>query len=333
LEKRCIERLSESVIANSPHDLKAFFEAGRNYPGGCLMETSKRKLVGGRLVRFAFRCVFGVATTCTVLGTVACSKPSASNNQLLPSGIIGGTDATGSEDFSKSIVSVYNTVETSLCTASLISDSIAVTAAHCVAGAKASDLNVLFGTDLTNGTAAAQEVVAFEANALYATNSEQEFNTGDIALVHFSGGLPAGYQVAQVLGDLSALQNGTSVLLAGYGINDGVKSTGAGILRFVQTAIENAAYSTSEVLIDQTQGRGACHGDSGGPAYVQVNGQWLLWGVTNRGVNDPSNNCSVASAYTSIPYYQDWIQTTAAKLLKSRRTPSRRQPAPALAAN
>jgi len=309
---------------------KSVFKNYRNYPGGCLMGISLRKLLDGRLIRVVARCVFGVAMTCTVIGTVGCSKPSASNNQALTSGIIGGTNATGSEDFSKSIVSVYNTVETSLCTASLLSDSIAVTAAHCVAGAKASDLNVLFGTDLTNGTAPAQEVVAFEANALYATNSEQEFNTGDIALVHFSGGLPAGYQAAKILGDFSALQNGTAVLLAGYGINDGVKSTGAGILRYVQTAIENAAYSTSEVLIDQTQGRGACHGDSGGPAYVQVNGQWLLWGVTNRGVNDPSNNCSVASAYTSIPYYQSWIQTTAVKLLKSRRT--RSQPAPADAA-
>lgn len=250
---------------------------------------------------------------------VACSKgqfSSSGADGTLNSGIIGGVDASGTEDYSKTIASLYNVTEGALCTISILSDSIGVTAAHCVDGAAPSSLKIIFGTNLTGTDRQIRQVVGAQITPIYPVRQNQDTNTGDVGVVRFVGGLPAGYHAATVLSNTSVLQTGATVTLAGYGISDGVAQTGAGVLRSVQVQIKNAAFSESEILIDQTGGKGACHGDSGGPAYINVGGTQMLWGITSRGVNDPKNDCSVASAYTSIPYYWTWIATTAAKLLK-----------------
>jgi secreted trypsin-like serine protease len=258
-----------------------------------------------------------------MLSLAACGKTPfvnapASNPSGNSAGIIGGSDVTDKDDFSKSVVALYNVTVGSLCTASIVSDQILVTAAHCVDG-PASSLRVVFGKNLENETDRVIEaVISYETSPLWPTRSSEDFNAGDIAVVRFEGGLPAGYHAAKLLTDDTVLTTGANVLLAGYGISNGVTQEGAGTLRSVVTTIKNGAYSESEILIDQTTGKGACHGDSGGPAYVQVNGQWALWGVTNRGVNDPNNDCSVSAAYAKIPFYQSWIATTTKKLLAAK---------------
>jgi secreted trypsin-like serine protease len=258
----------------------------------------------------------------SALALSACGKNTGSVAGSTDSTIIGGTDATGSEDFAPVVVSVYNAAKGGLCTGSIVSDSLIVTAAHCVDG-KPSDLRLIFGTDIRNEqTRTVKMVDAYKVSPLWPFRSDEEFNAGDIAMIKFSGGLPAGYRAAQILNDKSALQNGTVVTLAGYGISDGVAHTGAGNLRYTDVKIQNAAYSESEVLVSQTEGKGACHGDSGGPAYVRVNGQLMLWGVTNRGVNDPKNDCSVSAAYANILAHTDWLKETATELLKAPTAPA-----------
>ena len=191
-------------------------------------------------------------------------------------GIIGGVDSVGTEDYAKTIVMLYNAAEGSLCTASIVSDQNLVTAAHCVDG-PATNLRIIFGTDLANKeTRIVRSIDSYETSPVYAFRSSEELNTGDIAVVKFSGGLPAGFKAAQILTSGNALQTGATVMLAGYGISDGVSHAGAGKLRSAEVTILNGQYSESEVLLDQTKGKGACHGDSGGPAYINVGGQWML---------------------------------------------------------
>jgi secreted trypsin-like serine protease len=229
-------------------------------------------------------------------------------------GIIGGTDASGEEDFSKTIVSVYNVAVGGLCTGSIYSDTIIITAAHCVDG-PSSSLRVVFGTEIRNADVRTiRRVDAYVVSPLWPFRQEEELNSGDIAVVKFSGGLPEGFKPAKILRDASSIKDGELVLLAGYGIDDGVNKAGSGRLRYVETTIENAKYSESEVLMQQRYGKGACHGDSGGPAYVKVRGEWVLFGVTNRGVNDPNDHCNGSAAYASIPFYMKWIERTALAL-------------------
>jgi len=254
-------------------------------------------------------------------GLVGCSNSPNAISNLHPDGqIIGGTEATGNEDFAKTIVALYDVTEGSLCTASILSETILVTAAHCVGGSPA-DLRVVFGLDLESKNIIVRPVEAYQVSPVWPVRQEQEFNTGDIAIVKFRGGLAPGFTAATLLSDINLLKDGQTTLLSGYGISDGVAHTGAGRLRFVETTVKQVNFTKSEVLIDQTKGKGACHGDSGGPAYVEVNGKKLLWGVTSRGVNDPKNDCSVAAAYTSIPFYAAWIERTA-KALNSSNAPA-----------
>lgn len=268
-------------------------------------------------------------------GMVGCANPQngAINGATMTvdGQIIGGTDATGQEDFTRSIVSLYDVAQGALCTGSILSDSIVVTAAHCVDGSKVSDLRIIYGTNLETRNIIVRGVDAYAISPLWASRQNEEFNSGDIAIVHFNGGLPAGYKPAALLTDVNQLKDGTPVLLAGYGISDGVNKTGSGRLRYVDVAIKNAAYSKTEILLDQTHGKGACHGDSGGPAYVNVNGRLLLWGVTSRGVGDENDDCSVGAAYTTIPFYIMWISRTM-KELNTPRPPAQptrpQQPAP-----
>ncbi|MES2965567.1 MAG: trypsin-like serine protease, partial [Bdellovibrionota bacterium] len=115
--------------------------------------------------------------------------------------------------------------------------------------------------------------------------------------------------------------------LSGYGNSNGKAGTGAGKLRWVETTIKKADYTKSEILVEQSKGKGACHGDSGGPAYVKVDGTLVLIGVTSRGVDDANNDCSVSAAYTSIPFYSAWIKRTSTALNKAAKTPAPATPA------
>lgn len=248
-------------------------------------------------------------------------------------GIIGGSDATGSEDFAKHTVILYDTKIGALCTASILSESIAVTAAHCV-DSEADALRIGFGIDMNSKSVIVQRVDAYQVSPVWKFRQNMEFNTGDIALVRFSGGLPKGYAPVKFLSDSSKLKDGMDVMLAGFGASKvalvkdprtGQMSADheeAGKLRSVTTTMKNAAYSKSEFLVEASKGKSACHGDSGGPAYVKVEVERdgktvledVLTGVTSRGVDDEQDMCNVSAAYTSIPFYAKWIASTAKQL-------------------
>ena len=78
--------------------------------------------------------------------------------------------------------------------------------------------------------------------------------------------------------------------------------------------ILNAQYGKTEVEMNQTQGKGACHGDSGGPAFVVSGGQYYLFGVTSRGPSNQPDNCASAGIYTNILAHLDFIQSASEQL-------------------
>ena len=177
-------------------------------------------------------------------------------------------------------------------------------------------------------------------------NETIEHNTGDIALIKFRGTIPSGYKVATMLEDDSLIKNGAKVTIAGFGVNyvdaskeinpkkyknldsavsngeviceDKIKGkyincfevekTGDGILRQAEAPLKY--FLETEFHLNETVS-GTCNGDSGGPAFIKIKGQFFLLGVTSRG----TELCDEVGVYTNAVYYKDWIADTI-KLLK-----------------
>lgn len=168
----------------------------------------------------------------------------------------------------------------------------------------------------------AETITEEQKKEIRATVAELKDN-GDIALLAFQGTVPAGYQVSDLMkpSEAASISTGSRVMLAGYGFDDGVNKTGSRILRLVDDIeVSDAKYASTEVLLDQRNGRAACHGDSGGPAYsrVMVNGRPVLklWGVTSRGHKDEKDDCSQYAIYTNAVAWHDWMMKASAALVE-----------------
>ncbi|AHZ83832.1 hypothetical protein Bb109J_c3226 [Bdellovibrio bacteriovorus] len=268
---------------------------------------------GGILVKLNKLLISGIMAS---LALSACA-PQKNDSSILTSGdgIIGGTEVKSEDSISQSIVAVYDAFEGQICTGSLLPNNIVLTAAHCI-GLFQEDMYVFFGTTITSASEH-RKVEKIEVSQYWENRRGEEFDTGDIALIKFSGEAPKGYKPATFLTSRRNIKKGAEIVLAGYGIADGKTGDGIGTLRTTKVKIENTNYSTSEFLVDQTQGTGACHGDSGGPAYLEQNGKLYLMGITSRGVKDDANDCSQYSAFTSTLYYKSWINRMVTRLSSS----------------
>ncbi len=186
--------------------------------------------------------------------------------------------------------------------------------------------------------------VATIVHEQYNSNNESDsvVDVNDIALVRFSGGLPQGFHAASILKDSQLISKGTLATVAGYGVNhitadpvdakkisaaklkEGIEtgeilcddeqkeclhmeSDGSGYLRAATAQMK--IITKSEVRLDESKGQGTCSGDSGGPAFVQKEGQYYVFGVTSRG----NLLCNEEGVYTSLVAHQAWIEKSLAK--------------------
>lgn len=263
-----------------------------------------------------FKKIIVLVAASTVLA--ACNEQTSSSVSLNQNqqGVIGGDKVTAGMNVARSTVGLYDGKSKSLCSGTLIGENLVLTAAHCI-DETSDQLVVYFGKDFADKD---QSLLRRTVKALVNTdyNPKRAEDTGDIAVVRFEGSLPAGFAPAPLLKDFSGVGEGTRVVVAGYGLNWswGVKR-GAGVLRTTTLKV-NGAFGSSEVMLDQSLRRGICSGDSGGPAYLDVNGQLYLLGVASRGDSLPiplTPNCFIMSIFTRVDIYANWIATTSAQLM------------------
>lgn len=214
----------------------------------------------------------------------------------------------------------------SSCTAVMISSQAALTAAHCVSGM--SNLTALFGPHPLPApqhplTIAAEDIV------IHPDFSPTASIGNDLAIIHFKV-LPAGIAVVTLPWQSSQLpallQANPKLPFRAYGYGDlgkpaGQVVTGENLLRSVDLQIASYTPANDSFLVNQTNSKGICTGDSGGPALVTTatdpNG--VLIGIASQVFMDPKEDpktqdaCKFLSIYTNVAYYQSWIESVLQK--------------------
>ncbi len=258
-------------------------------------------------------------------------------------GIVGGTTADSQFQKQHGIVQLKLITKTgqATCTGTLISRNVVMTAAHCVFLPGLKDVAVMFtlSDKLANqeNTIFATGVVVHEGYVGLKGEVETIGDSdiwNDIALLKLSKDAPVDFKTAQLppLGSKVSLLKGQRVILAGYGITNAMvrrevkqpdgstrvsemPSEGTGTLRKVdKIVVTQVTTDQKEITLDQRKFRGACHGDSGGPAFIKLkNGSLLQVGVTSRGT-EKLGNCHQGAIYTGVIGQTEWIQHAILKL-------------------
>ncbi len=233
--------------------------------------------------------------------------------------IINGTSVSKEEAIAKSTVGLvmitHNNVQSS-CTGTLIDSHIVLTAAHCLLGEENDPVERAFVLFLTSFDEIVQEIVRPVVNVTihpeFGFRPEGQGTWNDVALFKFDGDAPAGYKAVPYLKDTSKLVVGLKMLIAGFGMTNPAggeappEEAGGGSLLKAEVSLKDPRHEGGELLIDSRDGSHAstCKGDSGGPAYVEKDGQLTVVGITSRGT---SLRCDDVSIFTSTAFQADFI--------------------------
>lgn len=248
-------------------------------------------------------------------------------------GIVNGTAVEESDVVSRSTAALYLKFPQGdrvmqFCTATLVDKRILTTAGHCLlavaqsTGMEVSELTphlrVAFGLKKTAvSTEASLKFISlknavvhpeFRLDALADANENTPIP--DIALLQLEEDAPSGYQPATLLRDEAQIGEGTGLILAGYGLTQAPPvAKQAEELRRIDVKVLKAKYNPAQFSYEVSEGRSACSGDSGGPAYLanSAGTGLVLAGVTSFG----DRSCSSLGVYTSVPAMISWIDATA----------------------
>jgi secreted trypsin-like serine protease len=230
----------------------------------------------------------------------------------------GGSPVSASDPIAKSVVAVFfpDYDPTGGCTGIIIAEDIILTAAHCIKENTRFELG--FGLNMSQEMGLHVPIQAYSVPMDWCYNGNYKTLThrNDIALLYFKGGLPKGFQPITLLNDPDGLQTRSPIRITGYGPS----GAGAALTEFA-TELQNAQYSKYEIEIAGSQHQHPVGGDSGGPAFVLVNGTPYLAGVDsmdatdlNHSINDHSHDYS--ELYSRVSGYSGWISEESSRLRK-----------------
>ncbi len=218
------------------------------------------------------------------LGWIALSAALSACTELptgeIEQGIVGG-EMAASADF-PTVVGLEEAGDW-FCTGTLIHEDWILTAAHCVEGMLATDVQVRLDANNLNFKLAGKRI------AVAAIYSNPGYNgaswDNDIALI----------RLAETVTDREptpinrvVMSPSTAMIQVGYGAAS--DTGGGGVLRKLSTTTidcsatgDPSISATNVVCFDQSDGNGTCYGDSGGPSFIDVGGRLEVAALTSGG--------------------------------------------------
>ncbi len=219
--------------------------------------------------------------------------------------IIGGTETTGDPAVGAILAFTPGETQASLCTATLITPTVMLTAAHCVDPAvvgAGKSFEARFGPDLRN--APADMRIPVKSVHWDTAFSQTNLPGGhDIAVAILERTPPGNIKpIPYIRKPIPANLVGTQIRVVGFGLNSGFdqEGTSAGIKREAKITF---ASMTNLILNVGTFGLTICSGDSGGPGLAMVDGVETVIGVNSYGIIF----CLGQAAQTNVASYTAFI--------------------------
>lgn len=274
-----------------------------------------------------------------LLVSCAPSQRDLFNGVSTPQNIINGNTVASDDPIAHSTVQLIRfqdpqtrTLPVLRCSASILSESTILTAAHCMSNdageAAVSEIWVYFSDKVpTNNERLPENLLRKVVNGVVHPGwkdssdklSNGQNNVDDIGMLSFSGGLPPTFAAVQLVDSGTKLMAQQKIIGAGFG-RVGPTTRGLRLLMGTFEVTEPNFAEREFAANDPNKVQFVCQGDSGGPMYIRdSSGQILLAGIISRGVNifnklSPQCGTDLYQVFTRVSSYLDWISSESEKL-------------------
>lgn len=215
---------------------------------------------------------------------------------------LGGSAAHGGGwSLSAHVLMVLGTRGT-VCTGTVLSPTVIITAAHCTVGSK--QLAVAY---VEEGGPVLQPVTTVARHPGFSKNSSVSV---DIALIRLENPLPQRFRPVTLDSGGSGTSVGESLTIAGFGLTEEKDYKSAGTLRTAEVELLPRLYPRflRLGLDSQLSSLAICKGDSGGPVFAGGGGAPVLVGVVYAAERTgKARTCGAAAQAVRLAPQREWI--------------------------
>lgn len=227
--------------------------------------------------------LFASSLVLALIAACAVEAPSGSSVGEEADAIVGGTVNQGDPAVFqlKTVTPTPGGSTTGSCTATLVTPTVLLTAAHCIDGATAQTTawvnNVTVPASQPSAASGWRRVKTMAKHPLYPRPfANHGYDCAVLVLEEAVAGVaPKTYRKTPLVGSV-----GRAARIVGYGNTNGTTHTGGGTKRELATKIKEVR---DGVLAIGKRGAVSCQGDSGGPAFVDEDGVEVIAGVSSYG--------------------------------------------------